>query len=289
MSELKKAPIEIVEHIAPVAGTRAAWLVDIWGVMHNGVRPFAGAVAACKTFRAQGGVVILVSNAPRPHQSVAQQLDRIGVARDAYDLIISSGDASKKLIQDLGAKPVFHLGPSRDLTLYDGFQGQRTSEAEAEAIVCTGLFDDETETPEDYTELLTHFAGRRLEMICVNPDLQVERGGKLVYCAGALAKAYERMGGLVQYAGKPYPPIYAMARQALDDKLSRVVELHEICAIGDGVHTDIEGAGLAGIDAVFVASRVHVTSDTLSSAEVSSLFAGKPFPAPIAAMAELVW
>ncbi len=284
-----KGSIKIVDHIAPLAAGRCAWLVDIWGVMHNGVAPFAGAVATCETFRNEGGVVILVSNAPRPNASVAEQLDRIGVSRKAYDLIISSGDASKKLIQDLGSKPVFHLGPTRDLTLYDGFQGKRTAESEAEAIVCTGLFDDDTETPEDYTQLLTHFAGRGLEMICVNPDLQVERGGKLVYCAGALAKAYERMGGTVHYAGKPYLPIYQMARAALAEKLGRTVAAKEILAIGDGVHTDIEGAGRAGIDAVFVASRVYVSSDTLDGAALSALFDGETFPSPLAAMTDLVW
>lgn len=257
--------------------------------MHNGVAPFEGAVAACETFRNKGGVVILVSNAPRPHASVADQLDRIGVSRKAYDQIISSGDTSQKLIRDLGSRPVFHLGPSRDLSLYDGFQGERTSETHAEAIICTGLFDDETETPEDYTQLLSFFAGRGLEMICVNPDLRVERGGKLVYCAGALAKVYRQMGGVVHYAGKPYPPIYAMARASLEDRLGRAIDSNEILAIGDGIHTDIEGAGNAGIETVFVASRVHVTSDTLDGASLSKLFDKEPFPPPIAAMTELVW
>lgn len=283
------ASIQIIDHIAPLAAGRAAWFVDIWGVMHNGVTPFDGAIAACEMFRKQGGVVILVSNSPRPNRGVAEQLDAIGVSRDAYDLIVSSGDASKKLIHDLGPRPVFHLGPARDLSIYEGFQGERTSESAAEAIVCTGLFDDETETPEDYSQLLTHFAGRGLAMICVNPDLRVERGGKLVYCAGALAKAYERMGGTVQYAGKPYPPIYQMACATLSEKLGRSVGTQDILAIGDGVHTDIEGASRAGIDAVFVASRVHVTAATLDGAALAELFEGEDFPAPIAAMTELVW
>jgi len=289
MPDPKKVPIEIIQHIVPISGARAAWFVDIWGVMHNGVVPFDRAVAACQTFRQQGGVVILVSNSPRPNQGVAEQLDAVGVARDAYDLIVSSGDASKKLIHDLGALPVFHLGPARDLSIYDGFEGTRVPEAEAEAIVCTGLFDDETETPQDYTELLTHFAGRGLPMICVNPDMRVERGGKLVYCAGALANAYSNMGGQVHFAGKPYPPIYAMAQAALCNKLGRKVSTQEILAIGDGVHTDIEGAGRAGIDAVFVASRVHVSAATLDGAALAELFEGQDFPAPIAAMTELVW
>ena len=281
--------IPVIDHVAPIAGGRAAWLVDIWGVMHNGVAPFESAVVACQTFRGAGGIVILVSNAPRPHHSVAEQLDRIGVARDAYDLIISSGDASKKMIQELGEAGVFHLGPTRDLSLYDGFQGERTSEDKAEAIVCTGLFDDETETPDDYHALLSQFAERGLEMICVNPDLQVERGGKLVYCAGALAKAYEDLGATVHYAGKPYPPIYRMVQDALTQRLGRVLETKEMLAIGDGVHTDIEGAGKAGIDSVFVASRVHVTSEMLTSDALTALFQGEDVAPPIAAMTSLVW
>lgn len=282
--------IPIVEHIAPIGAERRAWLVDIWGVMHNGVAPFTGAVEACQTFRRQGGLIVLVSNAPRPHHSVAEQLDRIGVPRDAYDAIVSSGDASKKLIHDLGPVPVYHLGPSRDLTLYDGFQGTRTSEpAEAKAVVCTGLFDDETETPADYHQLLTDFAGRGLEMVCVNPDVQVERGGQLVYCAGALAQAFERMGGTVHYSGKPYLPIYTMTVELIGAKLGQPIGLSQMLAIGDGVHTDIAGAARAGIDAVFVASRVHVGNGRLDDNALAQLFPRNAPVAPIAAMTELRW
>lgn len=283
------ASIEILEHVSPIGAHRAAWLVDIWGVMHNGVHPFQGAVTACQTFRDRGGHVILVSNAPRPHHSVAQQLDRIGVERDAYDMIISSGDASKKMIQDLGACPVFHLGPTRDITLYDGCLATRSEAEAADAIVCTGLFDDETETPDDYADLLTRFVARGLKMICVNPDLQVERGGKLVYCAGALARRYQDLGGTVHYAGKPYPPIYAMVRDALAELRGGPVPDDALLAIGDGVHTDIEGASRAGIQSIYVASRVHVSDGKLTQDALAALFANKDFPPPIAAMTELVW
>lgn len=281
--------IEIIDSIAAVGSAKAAWLVDIWGVMHNGVSPFSQAVAACQTFRRAGGCVVLLSNAPRPEASVAEQLDRIGVARDAYDAIVSSGDASLKMIGDLGDVNVFHLGPDRDLSLYAGFQGRRTSPEAAQAIVCTGLFDDETETPDDYRELLSALALRDLEMICANPDLKVERGGKLVYCAGALAKAYEELGAKVRYAGKPHLPIYRMALSTIGKQLGREVLAKDVLAIGDGVHTDIEGAARAGIEAVFVASRVHVSETGLSAQELVSLFATQDFTAPIAAMSELVW
>lgn len=285
--------IPVIDHIKAIGAKRAAWLVDIWGVMHNGVTPFAGAVAACTAFRNEGGVVLLLSNAPRPGPSVEQQLDRIGVPREAYDGILSSGDASKTLIQNLGPVPVFHLGPTRDLTIYDRFGGRRLESHEppevAQAIVCTGLFDDETETPDDYHALLSDFAARGVDMICANPDIKVERGGKLIYCAGALARLYQELGGTVHYAGKPYPPIYVMAKEVLSTYVGRGLESSEILAIGDGVHTDIEGASRAGIDAVFVASRVHVTGGVLGEAVLSELFDGGDFPPPIAAMSELVW
>lgn len=282
--------IPVIDHVAPIGEKRAAWLVDIWGVMHNGVAPFEGAMTACQTFRDQGGIVLLLSNAPRPRQAVMDQLDRIGVPRASYDSILSSGDAAQMLIQDLGPVPVFHIGPTRDLTLYDGFQGERTSnENAAEAIVCTGLFDDETETPNDYTQLLTHFAGRELAMICANPDNRVDRGGKLVYCAGALAQAYQRMGGTVHYAGKPYSPIYVQAMGLLSERAQRPLKPSDVLAIGDGVHTDIEGAGRAGIDAVFVASRVHIDGDKLNARILSDVFGNASVTPPIAAMSGLVW
>ena len=218
MPNMTAAVPPVADSIEPFAAGKDAWFVDIWGVMHNGVRPFAHAVAACERFRASGGTVLLLSNAPRPAAGVAAQLDRIGVARSAWDAIVSSGDAARAFVARFAPGPVFHLGPERDLGIYEGL-GVRIGACEiANAVVCTGLFDDETETPDDYAAVLQTCLGRGLPMVCANPDLTVERGGRIIYCAGALAAAYEKIGGSVTYAGKPHLPVYDMAFAELDHR-----------------------------------------------------------------------
>ncbi len=280
-------PIPILSSITDLATGREAWLTDIWGVMHNGVEPFAAASDACTRFRLSGGTVLLLSNAPRPAESVAAQLDRIGVPRFAWDAILTSGDAARALVGAYAGKPVFALGPERDLSLYDGLGITLSDAGDAEAVSCTGLFDDEIETPDDYTELLADFAARNLPMVCANPDLTVERGSKIIYCAGALASTYEKLGGSVAYAGKPYLPVYDMALALIEKIKGKQVPREKILAIGDGIRTDIEGAAGAGIDSVFVASGVHAPGG-LTSETLAELF---PNPAirPIAAMPSLVW
>jgi HAD superfamily hydrolase (TIGR01459 family) len=279
--------MKITASIAEIAQDTKAWLVDIWGVMHNGVAPFPDAVIACQTFRRQGGIVILVSNAPRPNSAVGLQLDTIGVAQSAYDAIISSGDISRVLIAALHETPTFHLGPQRDRPLFEGLKVTLVDDAEAaHAVVCTGLYDDETETPQTYNSTLAAFAGRGLTMICANPDLAVERGGRIIPCAGAVAAHYENLGGRVIYAGKPHPPIYDTAFALVDHLAGTVVRSH-ILAIGDGVNTDIAGAARAGIPSVYIASGVHLKT-ALNQAALEHLFpleTGRP----IAAMTALAW
>ncbi len=240
--------VPVVSSIAALTQGREAWLADVWGVIHNGVEPFAAACDACARFRLSGGLVVLLSNAPRPAASVAAQLDRIGVPRFAWDAIVSSGDAARTLVSAYGGRPVFHLGPERDLPIYDGIEVTLAPAKEAAAVICTGLFDDEIETPDDYAEMLADFVSRSLPMVCANPDLVVERGSKLVYCAGALAQAYERAGGAVTYAGKPYLPIYEMTFATIARLKGRDVEKSKMLAIGDGLETDIAGAAAAGVE-----------------------------------------
>lgn len=274
--------------IAPLAATRAAWLVDIWGVIHNGVAPFASAVAACRTYRAGSGVVILVSNAPRPSDSVVAQLDRIGVDRSAYDAIVTSGDMSRALVSPYAAQPVLHVGPERDRPLFEGTGAQLAGADAAVAIVCTGLADDETETPETYRPLLAPLAARGVPMVCANPDLHVERGGRLIPCAGAVAAMYEALGGTVAYAGKPHLPIYEFAHRRVEALAARSLTRGDILAIGDGLATDIAGAAAYGIDSVYVASAVSLGGAPFEAATLARLFpAGGP--RPVAAMAELAW
>lgn len=287
MNTATEDTIPILTSIRDLGAPRDAWLTDIWGVMHNGVAPFEGASDACTRFRAAGGTVLLLSNAPRPAESVAAQLDRIGVPREAWDGILTSGDAARALIAGLAGRPVFALGPDRDKPLYEGLPVTLTDAASAGAISCTGLFDDENETPDDYAALLRDFAARRLPMVCANPDLTVERGNKIVYCAGAIAAAYEALGGSVAYAGKPHRPIYDLAFARLGELRSKRVAPERVLAIGDGIRTDIAGAAGYGIDSVFIASGIHVEED-LTSAALAKLF---PDPAlrPLAGMTALGW
>ncbi len=282
-------PIPELSSIAPLGQSARVWFLDIWGVLHNGVRPYAGAVAACQTFRAQGGHVILVSNSPRPRDGVKRQLDSVGVAPDAYDAIVTSGDVSRALIADYAGKAIYHLGPDRDLALYDGISVKlMEAEAAAEAIVCTGLFDDDKETPADYAGRLADLRARNLPMICVNPDKTVERGGRMIYCAGALAEAYEALGGAVRYAGKPYPPIYAAAEGIAAHLCGGKIVKAQILAIGDGVRTDIQGAATAGIRSVYIASAVHARAGETLAAAAARLFPDAA-SAPIAVMSALRW
>ncbi len=283
-------PIAIIEAISPLARETEAWLVDLWGVMHNGVAPFPGAVEACRRFREQGGLVVLLSNAPRPWMSVAGQLERIGVPRETYDAIVSSGDATRLLLRERGRANIYHLGPDRDLGLYDGLGVSRVEAARAEAIVCTGLFNDETETAADYRVPLQDFAARALPMICANPDLSVERGDRAIPCAGAVAKLYEDLGGAVTYAGKPYPGVYAMAFEAIEGRAGRPVPKEKILAIGDGVRTDIAGAAAAGVRSVYIASGVHMAPGARLDAEaLLGLFPDGAAGRPRAAMPKLAW
>lgn len=282
------APIPIVSSIAPLVPTADAWLVDIWGVMHNGLKPFVPACDACRAFRAAGGTVLLLSNAPRPAASVVSQLRRIGVPDDAYDRVLSSGDAARNMIAVYAGRAVFHLGPERDLPLFDGTGVELAPLERAEAVVCTGLYDDETETPDTYTGLLTELRARDLAMVCANPDLKVERGGRIIWCAGGVAAAYEALGGDVAYAGKPHAPIYTMADGVIAELRGGVrVPRDRILAIGDGVKTDIKGASDAGIRSVYVASGVHLAPGaTLDGAALGRLF-DRFEMRPVAAMQQL--
>jgi HAD superfamily hydrolase (TIGR01459 family) len=281
------SPIPLIQSVAPLAEVTAAWLVDIWGVIHNGVKPFADACEACAHHRRNGGLVVLVSNSPRPHDSVAAQLDGIGVPRATWDTIVTSGDVARTLIARYAGRPIFHIGPERDLATFAGLDVKRVPAGDAEAIVCTGLFDDERETPDDYAATLKQCAARSLTMICANPDVMVERGGRMIYCAGAVARAYEALGGTVEYAGKPYAPIYALTFATLEKLKRGSSDTARLLAIGDGIGTDIAGAAEAGVRSVFVASGVHVQGD-LDGKAIETLFPPGS-PRPIAAMATLAW
>ncbi len=277
----------ITTTIAAATAQRKAWICDIWGVMHNGVAAFEAACEACCKFRQGGGFILLLTNAPRPSTSVAAQLETLGVPNDAYDLILTSGDMTRTLIERALPSPLFHLGPPRDKPLFSSFDVDFVGASQAEVVVCTGLFHDDRETPADYEAVLSTFKSRDVPMICANPDIKVERGDTVVYCAGALAQRYAELGGPVTFAGKPHLPVYDRAIEMINEATGTELAKADILAIGDGVHTDIAGAANAGIDAVFIASRIHVT-DGLTDATISQLFAHSARP-PIAAMQQLAW
>ena len=231
-------------------------LSDVWGVLHNGVSAHAPAARALGAVRHRGTVVVLVTNSPRPREGVAAQLDAIGVPREAYDAIVTSGDVTRGLIE-AGPDPVLHLGPERDRPLFEGTRAHLVREAEAEAVVCTGLVDDERETPDDYADRLRALAARGLPMIVANPDIVVERGDRLIWCAGALGRLYRELGGETRIAGKPYAPIYAAALEEARRVLHRVPARERTLAIGDGMPTDVRGALDAGFALLFVAGGIH--------------------------------
>lgn len=250
------AELKRIDALDAISGNYKAILCDVWGVIHNGIAAFGPSVEALRAARSRGLAVVLLTNAPRPWQGVEAQLRGLGVQADAYDRIVTSGDVTRELIAQ-GPRKLFHLGPDRDLSIYDGLDVDLVDEFEANGVVCTGLFDDTTETPEDYADMLRRFRGRDLPFICANPDIVVERGDKLIWCAGALARDYGQLGGRTLIAGKPHRPIYAAALKAAGEALGREVEASDALAIGDGMLTDIKGAVLNGVDVLYVSAGIH--------------------------------
>jgi HAD superfamily hydrolase (TIGR01459 family) len=282
-----KSASPILSSIAPLAETSEAWIVDIWGVMHNGARAHPAAGEACKRFRARGGIVVLLSNAPRPFPAVVPHMTSLGVDPDAYDTGVTSGDATREMIAGWQSRPLLHIGPERDRGLFEGYDVRFASPEMAEVVICSGLYDDSQETPADYAGLFEGLLARRVPMICANPDILVERGEQLIYCAGALAADYEAKGGKVIYAGKPYGPIYDRTLREIARLKGRAVAKENILCIGDGVETDLQGAHNAGFRSVFIASPIFLP-DGLSAPALTKLFADRAF-APIAALPALAW
>ncbi len=235
-----------------LTGEYDSLLCDVWGVLHNGVAAFPPAVDALVRFREIVGPVGLVTNAPRPADSVVAQLRGLGVPDGAYDTVITSGDVTRAVIAARPGAKVLHVGPDRDDAFYEGLDIALVSEDEAEIVSCTGLLDDDTETPEDYRALFERLVARGLTMVCANPDFVVERGGHLIYCAGALARLYSELGGEAVLFGKPHAPIYDAAKREI-----AALKGKRILAIGDGLPTDIRGAVDNDLPALFVTGGIH--------------------------------
>ena len=249
---------EIIDRFAPLRHGYDVLLCDLWGVVHNGIEAFPAACDALWRFRASGGTVIFITNAPRPGGVVERLVDRLGVTRDTYDAIVSSGDVTRGVVESRLSQRIFHLGPDRDLPIFAGLDVGFAPVETADYVVCSGLFDDTSETPDDYRELLATMRGRALYMVCANPDIVVERGEVLVYCAGALADAYAEIGGEVLYCGKPHAPIYEAALgQAARVRGGTPPPLNRVLAVGDSIRTDLTGAAMFGIDCLFIVSGIH--------------------------------
>ncbi|MFM8747509.1 MAG: TIGR01459 family HAD-type hydrolase [Aestuariivirga sp.] len=264
------------------------WFCDIWGVLHDGVRPFPVTVATLKRHRARGGKVILVTNSPRSRLGVERQLLEIGVDPESHDRIVTSGDVTQALMIAHGGGKVFHLGPARDHSIYAGTGVAQVPLEQAKAVLCTGLFDDLNDRLEDYEALLSGMKQRGLAMICANPDKIVKKGDRILYCAGKLAELYAARGGTVLMAGKPFSPIYDLAFAEAQRLAGRPVERAEVLAIGDGPDTDIRGAAGYGLDAVLVADGVTDAGQGLAAAE-AEVRRAVPNARIVATVHDLAW
>jgi len=281
-----------IECLEPLVRDYDVLFCDVWGVIHNGMNAFPVACDALARFRARGGTVILITNAPRAGDAVGRILDRLAVPREAYDAITSSGDVTRGVVSARLPQAVFHLGPQRDLSIFAGLDVKFAPAETADYVVCSGLFDDTVETPESYRDMLAAMRTRNLFMVCANPDIVVERGDTLVYCAGALAEAYAALGGEVLYCGKPHTPIYDAALAAAAGLRGAAPARRRVLAIGDSVRTDLKGAAAYGIDYMFVTSGIHAeeygSRDAPDMTALNAIFAAAGVT-PKAVMRELDW
>jgi HAD superfamily hydrolase (TIGR01459 family) len=264
------------------------WFCDIWGVVHNGVTPYQPACNALTEHRRNGGVVILVTNAPRVSKDVIRHLTHLGVPRESYDHVVTSGDATRTLLTDHARKKAYYIGPPYDTSLFEGLDVAQVALAEAHAALCVGLVDDAVESPDDYAELLADMKSLQLPMICANPDKIVRKGDRLQFCAGALAEKYAGMGGQVLMAGKPFPPIYELARFKASELSGHDIPVSDILAIGDGPETDIKGAADNGFDVVLIADGVTDASLGLEATH-NRIQAQVPRAKIIRTMHQLAW
>ncbi|WP_084143939.1 TIGR01459 family HAD-type hydrolase [Methylocapsa acidiphila] len=291
----------LIRGLADLADGYDVILCDIWGVLHNGASYFTAAAEALRRFRAKGGAVALITNAPNPSRLVRTYLDALGVPPEAYDAVISSGDVAVGLLIERAGTPVCHIGPASETALFDevlATTGQRPRIApleEAGIVLCTGLVDPAREAPADYDARLALMQARGLDFICANPDIVVQNGDALIYCAGAIAERYAAIGGRVIQAGKPHAPIYERALARAKDLRGGALDRARVLAIGDAMRTDIKGACDQGLDSLFVTAGIHrqelhggAADAALDAAALRQFTAAAGF-APNAAIAELAW
>jgi HAD superfamily hydrolase (TIGR01459 family) len=291
--------IPTLASLSALASGYDAILCDVWGVLIDGAKHFAGAAAALRAFRAGGGTAVLITNASRPSQEVRRQLEHLGLPGDCYDDLISAGELTLREIVARKSEACHHLGPKRDMGLFEaagrllGAPIRLVGPRDADYVVCTGLIDEDRETPEDYDSRLEELLRRDLVMLCANPDIVVEVGDRLYWCAGALAGRYAAMGGDVKMFGKPHAPIYEAALARIDELKRAPTPRRRVLAIGDGADTDLRGAGAAGLDCLFITRGVHREElygqgEELDRRALARLLA-RAKTKPVALAREVVW
>jgi HAD superfamily hydrolase (TIGR01459 family) len=271
--------IPVLSGLGAIADRYDGFILDLWGVIHDGVEAYAGVPETLAALKAAGKRLIMLSNAPRRSTALIEQLDRFGIGRDLYDEVLSSGEAvylelASRTDPSFGllGRRIYHLGPERDRNVFAGLDYAEATLDQADFVLNTGPVDL-TETVADYQPVLDQATQRQLPMICANPDHVVIRQGKRITCAGAIASHYADMGGLVIERGKPDPAIYdlALARLGIQDRT-------KVCAVGDALHTDIRGARQAGLDSVLVVGGIHAD-------ELGIAWGQMPDPARLAELA----
>lgn len=257
---------QIISSLSDVSDRYQALFVDLWGCVHDGIKALPDAVAALQAYRARGGTVILVTNSPKPRAGVTEQLKIFGVPDDAWDSIATSGDSARSAMYRgaVGQKVWFMGEPERDRGFFDPLSVldtpmtiTRVPLEQAEGIVCCGPFDPMADVDVNRPQFL-YAKQKGLKLLCANPDIVVDRGDVREWCAGALAQLYTEMGGESLYFGKPHPPIYDLARRRLSE-LDHYVPDNNILAIGDGIHTDVDGAMGEDIDSLFISGGLAAT------------------------------
>ena len=288
--------VPMLDGLSAVADRYKALILDLWGVLHDGIAPYPGVLDCLAAFKATGKRSCLLSNAPRRVHSVINQLTGIGIPRDLYDEVLSSGEATWQALhtrpdefhRSLGTR-CFHLGPPRDASVHQELGLDLVDRVDEASFVLNTGIDDFDETLDDYRPVLVTARRHDLPMVCANPDLVVMYGDKEAVCAGLLAQEYERMGGRVAYHGKPHPPIYRRCLGLLDNPPPS-----SVLAVGDSLRTDVAGAVAAGIDAVLVIGGIHAEAlgagpDGMPDPQRLAAAVAAGGARPMAAMPRLRW
>ena len=235
-----------LNHLSEISNNYDTFIVDLWGVMHNGIKLNSKAMEAIKNLKNSSKKIVFLSNAPRPSLKVINFLLKMGMDEKYLSSVITSGEAAMYAInQSKFGKTFFHLGPPRDTSIFDKVKKNKTNIDECDFILCTGLFDDYDNDLNFYREFLKKHTSKKL--ICTNPDLTVHRGKIEELCAGSIAKVFEELGGKVSYFGKPHPEVYNLCFSKNE----------KVLAIGDNLRTDITGANNLNLDCIFITDGVH--------------------------------